>query len=315
MAEECLCMNLGKSTGDCLPVQLDEDIWTQVVTHGPGNEVGPVSVANRSILYRLKPEGGDPFLVVLNALWCDDDTKEPCASVRKLADELGAPVKFVLTPGSGHHLSLHRYAEAFPDARICIPAGRIERHNTELFKFSNAETYTGDTVPAELAAGGLDVILWEGLVEGPTAKKFARLQMNFSYALGDVQPQCFLHRPSGTITNGGHHMWFCGGSEEEVFKMPGPMKFIMKLVTGARFDYVVPGKIMLDPNLSYSVADRAKVQASAKRVLAWEFDKMIDIHAGLNSQLASGARAVFEEALGPVARGEWDQVAWHQPAG
>ena len=48
------------------------------------------------------------------------DSNKPIASLKKFADELGAPVKFVLTPGSGHHLSLELYAAAFPDAEAIV---------------------------------------------------------------------------------------------------------------------------------------------------------------------------------------------------
>ncbi len=299
---------MGKPTGDCVPVQLSEDIWTQSATHGPGNSKGPIKVLNRSIVYRLRPQGADPFLVVLNGLWCCDDTGEPIRGLEKLEEDTGASVKFVLTPGSGHHLSLHNYAAAFPEARVCVPDGRIPRQNPELMALGNVETYTADTVPAELSAGGLEIAVWEGLLEGPMAKKFQRMQFNFGYELGDIQPQCFLHRPTGTITNGGHHMWYRAPEGEPVFTMPGIMKFMIKLMVGQSFDYIVPGKLSADPNGSYAIGDREKVQASARAILDWEFDRMIDVHAGLDSHLESGARSIFEDALSPIANGEWDKV-------
>jgi len=301
-------MVMGKKTGDATPVQVDEDIWTQCATHGPGNKKTPLSLVNRSIIYRLRPEGGPPFLVVLNALWVCDASGEPINGIKELSKQLGAEVKFVVTPGGGHHLSLAQYAKAFPGARVCVPEGRIVTQNPELIAMPNVETYAASTVPPELAAAGLDIVLWTGLVEGPLNKKFQRLAGTKNYSLQSIEPQVFLHRPSGTITNGGHHMWFTPADGPPVVKAPGLLKFVIKLMTGTSFNYQKPGKLSSDPHGVYHVRSREDFQAGAQAVLAWEFDKMIDIHAGLDSQLASGARAIIEEALRPIADGAWDQV-------
>ena len=130
--------------------------------------------------------------------------------------------------------------------------------NPELAAMPNVETYTASTVPAELSAAGLEVLLWEGFVEGPVNKKFQRLTFNVGYELGDVQPQCFLHKPSATFTNGGHHMWFTPSDGTPVIKAPGLLKF----------------------------------------------------HAGLNSQLDQGARAVVEEAIQSIANADWEQTSF-----
>jgi hypothetical protein len=304
-------MHLGKATGDCTPVQVDEDIWTQVAVHGPGNSGSGPKIINRTIIYRLHPPEGADFLVVLNAMWIDESKNEPIAGIEALAKELGIEVAFILTPDSGHHLSLDGYAKAFPKARVCIPAGRIERENAELLALPNVETYPMDAPPAELAAAGLEIMCWQGLAEGPTVKKFMRLQFRFGYELGDLQAQIFCHLPSGTITNGGHNLWY-RHDEDPVFEMPAFMAWMMRMMVGLDFAYMQPGKLNVDPSGGVSIVDKAKVQASAQTVLDWEFDKMIDIHSKQDGLLGEGARAVVEEALGPIARGEWDKVVWHQ---
>ena len=250
------------------------------------------------------------------------DSNKPIASLKKFADELGAPVKFVLTPGSGHHLSLDLYAAAFPDARICIPTGRIDRHNPDLMKIANIEGYTANTVPPELAAAGLDVLvwegrgegmwegMWEGKWEGPISKKFAKMEVHFSYECGDIQPQCFLHRPSGTISNGGHHMWYHDASNAEVLKAPGFVKWILKTLVGVSFDYMQPNKMCTEPGGSYVIFDKAALQKSVNALLGWKVDRMTDFHAGLNSEVETGAHAIFEEALAPVVAGDWDKITW-----
>jgi hypothetical protein len=58
------------------------------------------------------------------------------------------------------------------------------------------------------------------------------------------------------------------------------------------------------------VKDRDAVQRGAQTILAWDFDRMIDIHAALDSQLDSGARRVVEECVAPMASANWAAVVF-----
>ncbi len=63
-------------------------------------------------------------------------------------------------------MSLHHYAEASPDARVMVAAGRIEREKPVLCALDNVQAMPlGDPLP-ELAAQGLHVHIWDGLMEG-----------------------------------------------------------------------------------------------------------------------------------------------------
>jgi hypothetical protein len=310
VASERICMNMGKKTGDSMPVELSEDVWTQCASHGPGNKKGPLVVLNRSIIYRLRPPAGEPFLVVINALHGCPETGEPIAGLRRLEESLGHEIKFVLTPGSGHHLSLADYAKAFPEARVCVPRGRIVRENPELIAMDNVETYGAGVVLPELGEAGLEVLSWEGFVEGPAVKKFQKLAGNKNYTLSTIEPQFFCHKPTGTVTNGGHHMWFAPADGRPVFEGSGLVKFMVRLLTKTDFKYQVPGKLSCNPHGTNLVKDRDAVQRGAQTILAWDFDRMIDIHAALDSQLDSGARRVVEECVAPMASANWAAVVF-----
>ena len=97
---EQLCMDMGRAVTDCVPRPVADDVWTQVARHGPGQRRGRVSTTNRSIVYRLRPDGGAPFLVLLNGLWVDEDADQPFAGLRALEEETGCRLRFVLAPGS-----------------------------------------------------------------------------------------------------------------------------------------------------------------------------------------------------------------------
>lgn len=300
-------MHLGHTTGDCRPVEVDTDIWTQVADHGPGNQTSGGVIANRSILYRLHgPDGA--FLVVLNALWVEGPDAPAIRAIKALAEETGAPVRFVLTPGSMHNLNLPTYAEAFPEARVCIPRGRIPRVHPELLLHDNVELYPVDAPPPELADAGLQVMVFRGMCEGPTSARFQKMSGNLGYRCESAEPQVFLHVPTGTITNGGHHMWY-QHDDRPLMQMSSASRFMMEKLMGVRFD-IEPGSLWIEENGAFAIADRDLVQASARRILGWTFDKMIDIHAPPGALVTEGAYAIWEKALGPVERGEWDQVAW-----
>jgi hypothetical protein len=310
-AEE-LCMTMGKATTECRPCQVDENIWTQCSTHGPGEQAKPVSVTNRSIIYRLIPADGDPFLVVLNGLWVDQEAGQPFDGLRHLEKETGSKVKYILAPGTGHHLSLAAYAKAFPEARVCVAEGRIPRENPELLALDNVEAYPVDSPPEELEAAGLKIYILRGLMEGPGTVKIQKMvAKRKGYVCNAVEELMVLHTPSGSITSGGHQWWFVPDGHKGVFKVPFIMKIMMNMM-GLGFGYMRPGAIACETNNGFAMHDRAALQESCKEVLSWDFDKLIDLHAPPNTCPTAGAKKLFEEAIGPIAAGEWDKVPWQE---
>jgi len=315
---EELCMNMGTATTGCRPCKVDENIWTQCSRHGPGEKAKPVSVTNRSIIYRLIPPAGDPFLCVLNGLWVDEEATQPFNGLRRLEEETGAKVRYILSPGTGHHLSLPAYAKAFPDARVCVAEGRISRENPDLLTHDNVDVFPIDSPPGELEAAGLRVYVLRGLMEGPGTAKIQRLVAGRKgYVCSSVEELMILHKPSGSITSGGHQWWFVPEGHGGVFQVPFIMRIMMR-VMGLGFGYMRPGAIACETNHAFAIRDRAALQASCQEVLSWDFDKLLDLHAPPNTCPTSGAKALFEEALRPIATGEWDKVPWRAgslPAG
>jgi hypothetical protein len=309
---EELCMDMGKATTDCRPCPVDENIWTQCSRHGPGEKAKPVGVTNRSIIYRLIPEDGDPFLVVLNGLWVDQDADQPFKGLRALEEETGAPIRYILAPGTGHHLSLPHYAKAFPDARVCVAEGRIPRENPELVTLDNVDVFAVDSPPEALASAGLRLYVLRGLMEGPgTAKIQKMVAGRKGYVCNAVEELMILHVPSGAITSGGHQWWFVPEGHKGVFEVPFLMKIMMGMM-GLGFGYMRPGAIACETNHAFAVHDRDALQASCKEVLSWEFDKLLDLHAQINTCPTTGAKAMFEDAIGPIAAGRWDDVPWKE---
>ena len=307
---EELCMEMGRATSDCRPRKVDEDVWTQCSNHGPGEKPKPVSVTNRSIIYRLRPSRGAPFLAVLNGLWVDEAADQPFKGLRALEHETGAKIRYILSPGTGHHLSLPAYARAFPQAQVCVAEGRIPRENPSLLEHSNVRVFRPDAPPAELTEAGLRIHVLQGLMEGPGTAKVQRLAGGRKgYVCNAVEELMVLHEPTGSITSGGHQWWYLPDGHKDIFQVPWMMKLVLNLM-GLGFGYLRAGSSACETNHAFAIHDRAALQASCQEVLSWNFDKLLDIHAPPNTCPISGAKALFSEALGPIAAGQWDKVPW-----
>jgi hypothetical protein len=306
------CMHHGKATTDCMPCKVDVDVWTQCAVHGPGERAGPVKLTNRSIIYLLHPPEGESFLVVLNGLWVDEASDQPFTGLRALEQQTGARIRFVLSPGAGHHLSLMAYARAFPDARICVAAGRISRENPALVSLDNVNAYPIDSPPEELEAAGLRVHVLRGLMEGPrTARAQFLTTQRWGYVCDSTEPLMVLHLPTGSLTSGGHHWWFRPAGHTDVIDMPGFMKLALRMM-GLGIDYMKPGAVSCETNHTFAMHDRDAFQASCAEVLKWDFDILLDLHAPPNTCPTSGVKALFQTTIGPIAAADWHNVHWNQ---
>jgi len=302
-------MDMGVAVTDCVPTKVNTDIWTQVVRHGPGQQKGPLSVTNRSIIYRLHPPEGEPFLVILNGVWADEASDQPFAGLRELEQATGAKVRFILAPAASHHLSLVHYARAFPEARVCVADGRIPRANPELMAEPNVHAYPPDAPPVELAQAGLRIHVVQGLMEGSRSTRVALVaEFDWSYVPNSTEPLMVLHEPTGTITNGGHQWMYVPADEVGVFEAPAFMMFMMKLLIKADMRFAVPGRVTLAPDGGFAIHDRQALSASCREILSWDFDQMLDIHAQPNKNVQSGAKQLFTDAFESIVTGDWGNV-------
>jgi hypothetical protein len=190
---------------DLRPRCVAPGVWSLVSMHKPG--IGGPMIPNRSMLYRVRDAEGRPILVVCNVLAPDKEADEPMGTIRRFAEAIGATVGFIINPGPEHHLVLAGYASAFPDARVLVAAGRLQRENPALFDLPNVEALPpGDAVP-ELAAMGLHIHVWGGLMEGAA---LSLAQFRFGAPRGTAEPVLLFHQESRTLLNGGHGWWFWG---------------------------------------------------------------------------------------------------------
>jgi hypothetical protein len=289
-AEVC-CMALGKATGDVRLTAIGPDAWCLFTMHGAGNSRFAPRLPNRLLVFRVRDASGRAALVVLNAVWPDLERDQPFAALRDLSASLGAPIQFILNPGPEHHMSLMAYAEAFPDARVCVAAGRIQRENPALCAMPNVLVMPpGDALP-ELSRRGFHVHVWDGFMEQGFVSKS---QFRFGAKRGTAEPTVFWHEASGIFVNGGHGWVYWAEGD----KQPWLLRKLLKAREGA---------VVWSP-LHYSVFDAKRCAASGERILDWRFEHLVDLHAGPDKRIEGHAHAVAEELMRPLLAGEWEAL-------
>ncbi len=188
----------------------------------------------------------------------------PCEITPELKAEIEAigPVGWLVAPGNFHHLHMKSAQEAFPEAETWIAPG-VEKKQPEL----RYDGMLGDTMP-EPWAGEVDQVFVPG-----------------SRVISEV---VFLHRASRTLI------------VTDLIELIGPetkgvgrgIKFYWKFIT---FMWNKPR-----PAPEYAMLMRYKPTAAAlRKVLAWEFDRIVLSHGDL---ITENAHARAEDAWAKVLR-------------
>jgi len=286
---ETCCIEIDKVVGEVRPTLIAPNVWSLLTNHKPG--IGGGKLPNRMLMYLVKNAAGKKTLVVLNGVAPDLEADEPFGAIRRLAAEQDATVGYIFNPGPEHHIALPHYARAFPDARVMVAAGRIQRENPELCGMHNVELMApGDAVP-ELASQGFHVHIWEGWMETPLIN---RIQFRWGAKLGTTEPTMFWHEESGTLLNGGHN-WFYWG-DKVAFPWIARKIFKMK-----------KGEVTWSPS-HYKVFDEARCQESARRVVDWKFHTLLDLHSPEDIFLRDIAYERVATLCQPLIDGDWESL-------
>src|ERR1043166_734462 len=99
-----------------------DNFWIIATHHRPGLSKHMFEINNRTLVFKLM-ENGSPVLLAANAT----DPKEAFAPMHEIEKETGLKLKYVVSPGSGHHFRLEAWYDEFPEATVWVPAVRIPR--------------------------------------------------------------------------------------------------------------------------------------------------------------------------------------------
>lgn len=170
-------------------------------------------------------------------------------------------VRFVVSPSRTHHRWMEDYRDAYPNALLVAPPG--------------------------LAAHRSDLDFDRTLGNAPDPAWTAELdQLEFPIR-GDYREIVFLHRSTGTLI-----------LTDLCFNMPAGRGLATSLA--ARL-LGYDRKLGVSRLIRALVADRAAAHTAARRILAWDFDRVIVGHGDV---IESGGHAAVERAF-----------AWLQPTG
>jgi hypothetical protein len=101
------------------PVQFFDGCWVIASRHNPGL-LSSMELNNRVFVFRLRGRAGKDVLLVFGC-----GGASTLAGVRAIEKQTGTNVGWVVGNGGGHHLFLSLWYEAFPQARVLVPAKRV----------------------------------------------------------------------------------------------------------------------------------------------------------------------------------------------
>jgi hypothetical protein len=102
-------------------VEVADGFWILATKHQPGGSHSFPAVNNRCLVFRLV-ENDEPLLLVINGV-------EPSAieEVKRIERGTKLSVRYILSPGGGHHVLLPGWVDAFPEASVLVGPDRIPR--------------------------------------------------------------------------------------------------------------------------------------------------------------------------------------------
>jgi hypothetical protein len=232
-------------------------------------------------------------LAVVNAV----DPLAAIPEVRRLEHETGLEVRYVISPGGGHHLHLDAWHQQFTRAQVLVGPARIPRtrHGQTLMKLPRVSTLDADD-PLPQFRGQLDAVLFGGLLGhpdlatpaeggGPDTKLslIKRMTKFMTTAKTDPVDELWLHHvPSGTVIAGENLAWYYRA--EHLRGQPFMLRSMVK-----------PDCVWLWP-MPRKVGEAGQVRESWRRILRWPARTLMTYHDPLTVAFVGDGRAALEAA-------------------
>jgi hypothetical protein len=271
-----------------------DGFWILATRHHPGLSQHTFEINNRCFIFRLQDSKlGGPVLAVVNAV----DPVAGIPEVRRLEHETGLQVRYVISPGAGHHLMLDAWHQQFTSAQILVGPVRVPRtlHGQKLMKLPRVATMDpADPLPQ--FRGQLDAVLFQGLLGHPemltpaeTGKPDSKLAMIkrmarfMTTAKTDPVDELWLHHvPSGTVLAGENMAWYYRA--EDLRAQPFMLRSMVK-----------PDRVWLWP-MPRKVGAADQVRDSWRRILAWPAHTLMTFHDPATVAYVGDVRAALEAA-------------------
>lgn len=197
--------------------------------------------------------------------------------MRETITAQGGDIKYIIAPDLQHHLHITSWKDAYPDAQVIGPEGLWEkRQKVNAFKDTPFEfVYKKDGSPRTISQE-FDAEFESEYVHGHGSRELV-----------------FLHKPSRTVIEA-----------DLLFNLPATEQY-SKTDEGSTANFatrmVMPLLAVKTPSIGhrrfawYILAnDRAAFTASVRRIIRWDFDRIIPCHGDV---VESGGKGVFQDVF------------------
>jgi hypothetical protein len=270
--------------------EVADGFWIIATKHHPGGSHQFPEINNRCLIFRLL-EHGKPVLLVINGV-------EPSAiaEVRRIERETGLAVRYVLSPGGGHHVLLPPWVDAFPSAEVLVGPARIPRtaSGKKLLAMPRVRTFDPKHVLPQFG-GQLEFVSFQGLLGAPDHRSPGEggndgilMMLNLMFAMmfrmnDPVDELWTFHVPTRTLIGGENLGWMYPKATHAA--LPGMLKRM-----------VVPDQIYLFGD-ARKVADPKLVDACWRRILEWPAETVLTYHDPPGHGFRGDGRAALEAVV------------------
>jgi hypothetical protein len=270
--------------------EVADGFWIIATQHHPGGSRQFPQINNRCLTFRVV-EGGKPALLVINGV-----DASAIAEVKRLEQHTGLVVRYVLSPGGGHHVLLPPWVDAFERASVLVGPDRIPRtaSGKKLLAMPRVSTFDPNALLPQLH-GQLEFVSFRGLFGAPDHQSpgeggrdgvLMMLNMMFTmlFRMKDrVDELWTYHVASRTLIGGENLGWMYPAAEHA--KLPGMMKGM-----------VVPDSVYLFKD-ARKVADPNVVDACWREILKWPAETVLTYHDPAGHGFVGDGRAALEAAV------------------
>jgi hypothetical protein len=270
--------------------QVADGFWIVATPHHPGGSKQFPEINNRCLVFRVVDDGV-PVLLVINGVYSGAINE-----VVRLERETGLTVRYVLSPGGGHHVLLPPWVEAFPKASILVGPERIPRTESgkKLLAMPRVSTFDPSSVLPQLR-GQLEFVSFRGLLGAPDHRSpgegggdgilmMLNLMLAMMFRMKDPVDELWtFHVPTRTLIGGENLGWMYPKARHA--ELPGLMKSM-----------VVPDSVYLFKD-ARKVGDAKVVDACWREILKWPAETVLTYHDPAGHGFVGDGRAALEAAV------------------
>jgi hypothetical protein len=274
-------------------VEVTPGMWLLATRHRPGLSKHMFEINNRCFVFRLDDARlGGPVLAVVNAV----DPVVGIPEVRRIEHETGLDVRYIISPGGGHHLHMEPWHAQFTRAEVLLGPVRIPRtpHGRQLMQLPRVSTLDAHD-PLPQFRGQLDTVLFTGLVgpaDLPTPPEglpdtrlnhITKMARFMTTPKKDPVDEVWLHHvASGTVIAGENLAWLYRAAD-----LRGQPFMLRSMVKADR---------LWVWTMARRVGDAAAVAASWRRILEWPARTVMTYHDPVTHAFTGDGRAALEAA-------------------